>query len=113
MHLAHYVGQHRAIPHVRIENPKRGWLGMNVSQLHSHPFGYRPFLAAGVDKKQVFLPVFVEPELSLFGLLPLDLMLFWIFKGVGLLSLELLNRGCSTGFNQSWCNLGQCDVGLF
>ena len=62
VHLVHHVGHNRAIAYAGIENLRRGRFGMNMCQFHLHPARNRPFLATGIHKKKVFLPVVIKPE---------------------------------------------------
>ena len=54
--------EHGAVAHAGVEHAHRRRARMDVGELHADALGDHPFLAAGGDEQQVFLPVVVEAE---------------------------------------------------
>ena len=65
VHLAHHARQHGAVAHAGVEQPHRGRLGMDVSELEPDAARHHVLLAAGIHEQQVLLPVVEEAEVLL------------------------------------------------
>ena len=65
VHGAHHAHQHRAVADAGVEHPHRRRPRMDVDELFGDAVRDFPFLAAGVDEQQIFLPVVEEAEIAL------------------------------------------------
>ena len=64
---AHDARQQSAVADPRVENADRGRARIDIAQFHRDPLRNDPFLAAGVDEQQIFLPIVEETENRLAG----------------------------------------------
>src|SRR5579864_9242788 len=68
MHRAHDARQHGAVANACVEDPEAWRMRMDVRELERYAIRDHPFLAAGIDEEQIFLPVVVEAEILVGGL---------------------------------------------
>ena len=65
VHGAHHAYQHRAVADAGVEHPHRRRARVDVDEFFGDAVRDLPFLAAGVDEQQIFLPVVEEAEVAL------------------------------------------------
>ena len=65
VHRAHHPHQHGAVADAGIEHAHRRRPRMQMGELFGDAVGDLPFLAAGIDEQQIFLPVVEEAEIAL------------------------------------------------
>ncbi len=65
VHGAHGAHQHAAVADAGVEHAHGRRTGMQERELAGDPTCHLPFLAAGVDEQQIFLPVVEEAEVAL------------------------------------------------
>ena len=64
VHGAHRPHQHRAVADAGVEHPHRRRPRMDMRQLLGNAVRDLPFLAAGVDEQQIFLPVVEKAKIT-------------------------------------------------
>ena len=65
VHGAHHARQHRAVADAGVEHAHRRRTRMQMRKLFGDAVRHLPFLAAGIDEQQIFLPVVEEAEIAL------------------------------------------------
>ena len=65
VHGAHHPHQHAAVADAGVEHAHRRRARMDVGEFVGDAARHLPFLAAGVDEQQIFLPVVEETEVAL------------------------------------------------